>query len=436
MPEIVLVGLNHKVAPVEVRERLAFNAGGLKEALRRFGRGNGGCKSYGSEGVILSTCNRLEVYTLASCLDDGESSVCRLLEDCHGEDSAVFRPHLYARSDNNAANHLFSVAAGLDSMVVGEHQILGQVTEAMETALAENAAGKVLSALFRHAIEAGKRARTETAISQGTTSISHVGVELARKIFGDLTPCHVLLVGAGEMAELAAQALVESGAERITVLNRTRERAEGLAKRFDARPLGWERLDEALSWADIVITSTAAPHAVIRPPQVEAANRRRRQRPLFLIDIAVPRDVDPDVARIGNVYLYDIDDLEKVVEESLADRRREVPKVEKIVAEVEEDFMAWYRSLNVVPTIVDIRRQAHHVQQAEVERALRRLPNLSDDDREIVQAMAKRIVNKLLHHPTICLKEHANCSDGYQYAEIARDLFGTDGHEDRKGDPS
>jgi glutamyl-tRNA reductase len=321
-------------------------------------------------------------------------------------------------------------------MVLGEHQILGQVTEAMETALAENAAGKVLSALFRHAIEAGKRARTETAISQGTTSISHVGVELARKIFGDLSPCHVLVVGAGEMAELAAQALVESGAERITVLNRTRERAKALAKQFDARPLGWDRLDEALAWADIVITSTAAPHAVIRPPQVEAANRHRRQRPLFLIDIAVPRDVDPGVARIGNVYLYDIDDLEKVIEESLADRRREVPKVEKIIAEVEEDFMAWYRSLDVVPTIVDIRRQAHHVQHAEVERALRRLPNLSDDDREIVQAMAKRIVNKLLHQPTICLKEHANCSDGYRYAEIARDLFGTDGHEDRKGDPS
>jgi glutamyl-tRNA reductase len=287
----------------------------------------------------------------------------------------------------------------------------------------------VLSVLFRRAIEAGKRARTETAISQGTTSISHIAVELAHKIFGDLGSCHVLLIGAGEMAELAAQTLVESGAESLSILNRTLERAEELAERFGARALGWNRLNEALIWADIIIASTAAPHAIIRPDGMRRASAQRRHRPLFLIDIAVPRDVDPRVEQLEGVYLYDIDDLEAVVENSLAERRREVPKVEAIVQEAQEEFIAWYQSLGIVPTIVDMRKQAHSVREAELERAFRRMEGLTDGDQEIIQAMTKRIVNKLLHHPTICLKQHASRSDGYRYAEVARDLFGLDGKE-------
>lgn len=430
MQQIVLVGLNHKVAPVEVREKLAFGRTALTDALERFGHRGDACGDYGDEGVILSTCNRLEVYALAQCMEDGEGAVCRLLEDCHGEDRDTFEPYLYTSADEDAARHLFSVAAGLDSMVLGEHQILGQVTEAMETALAQDAAGKIMSALFRHAIEAGKRARSETGISRGTTSVSHVAVELARKIFGDLSPCHVLLVGAGEMAEMAAKVLTESGAESLSILNRTQERAERLARQFEAQAFGWDELDDALIWADIVISSTAAPHAIIRPDQVHRVNRERRHRPLFIIDIAVPRDVDPEVGHLEGVYLYDIDDLEAVVQQSLEERRREVPKVEKIVAEVEEDFMTWYRSLGVVPTIVALRRGAHTMRETEVERALRRLPDLSESDQEIVQALAKRIVNKLLHHPTVCLKQHAGCSDGYRYAEVARDLFAIDGKEE------
>jgi glutamyl-tRNA reductase len=432
MQQIVLVGLNHKVAPVEVREKLAFGGEALEQALARFGPSQNTGSLYGPEGAILSTCNRLEVYTLASCLDEGEEAVCRFLEDCHGEESQAFRPYLYAFADADAVGHLFSVAAGLDSMVLGEHQILGQVTAAMEAALQQNAAGKVLSVLFRRAIEAGKRARTETAISQGTTSISHIAVELARKIFGNLGSCRVLLIGAGEMAELAAQTLVESGAKSLSILNRTLERAKELADRFDARALGWSQLNEALIWADIIITSTAAPHSIIRPDGIRRANAQRRHRPLFLIDIAVPRDVDPRVEQIEGVYLYDIDDLEAVVENSLAGRRREVPKVEAIVKEAQAEFMAWYHSLDVVPTIVDIRRQAHEVREAELERAFRRMNGMTDEDQEIIKAMTKRIVNKLLHHPTVCLKEHASCSDGYRYAEVARDLFGLDGKEDRK----
>ncbi|MGD2179135.1 MAG: glutamyl-tRNA reductase [Anaerolineae bacterium] len=432
MRNIVLVGLNHKVAPVAVREKLAFGTRLLEDALQRFSADPAGCGDYGDEGVILSTCNRLEIYTVASCLDAGQDAVCSLLEDCHGESREAFAPYLYSRADEQAAGHLFSVAAGLDSMVLGEHQILGQVTGAMEVALEQGAAGKVLSSLFRHAIEAGKRARTETAISQGTTSISHVAVELARKIFGDLSACRVLLVGAGEMAELAAQALVECGVAGLSILNRTRERAERLAARFDARPLAWEELEFALPWADIVIASTGAPHAIFRRENVSQALIQRRRRPLFFIDIAVPRNVEPAVEELEGVYRYDIDDLQRVVEDSLAERRREVPRVDTIVSEAQREFMAWYRSLDVEPTIVDLRRQAHAMREAEVERALRRLPELRDGDREIIQGMAKRIVNKLLHHPTICLKQHASYSDGYEYARVTRDLFGLDGKGDRR----
>ncbi len=424
---IVLVGLNHKLAPLDTRERLAFGSDGLREALSLFTSQGGADGDYGDAGVILSTCNRLEVYTLASCAEEGLDAVCRLLEHCHGESVDAFRSYLYTWTDERAARHLFSVAAGLDSMVLGEHEILGQVTASMETALSQAAAGKVLSALFRHAIEAGKQARTETAISEGTTSISHVAVELARKSVGDLSGCRVLLIGAGDVAELSAEALAESGVGWLSILNRTQRRGKQLAERFQAQAFAWEQLEEALHWADVVICSTAAPQTIIRPKQLRRASVSGRRRPLFLIDIAVPRDVDPRVAQMENVHLYDIDDLGTAVSGSLVERRQEVPKVEEIVAEATQAFMAWYRSLDVVPTIVGLREQAYSVREAEVERALRRLPRLNDRERQIVEAMAKRIVSKLLHGPTVCLKEVANHSEGSEYARVARDLFGVDG---------
>lgn len=421
---IVLVGLNHEVAPVAARERLAFKGEKLREALRRFSSQRGSSDHYGDEGVILSTCNRLEVYTVSRCPEEARDAACRLLEDCHGKPSDAFRRHSYTHTDERAAAHLFSVAAGLDSMVVGEHQILGQVTEAMEAALAENAAGKVLSALFRQAIEVGKRARTETSISQGTTSVSHAAVELAQKTVGNLCSKRTLLIGAGEAAELVAQALVKSGAGSLSVINRTREHAEELGEQFDARVFDWDQLEEKLSWADVVISSTGAPHTIVQPNHVHRENGR--QRPLFLIDIAVPRDIDPNVAKIDNVHLYDIDDVEAMVKTNLSERRHEVSHVEDIVAEAEHTFMAWCRSLGVVPTIVELREQAHAMREAEVEQAFRRLPALADREQQIIQALTKRIVNKLLHRPTICLKEHAGGSNGHAYAEVARDLFGVD----------
>ena len=427
---IVVVGLNHKVAPVEVREQLAFPSTFIQDALARFRPSDGSCP-YAPEGVILSTCNRLEIYTLAPSLEEGQQAVYRFLEDCHGQSRETFLPYLYTYVDEEAASHLFTVTAGLDSMVLGEDQILGQVAEAMEQAMSCGTAGKMLTALFRHAVETGKHARTKTAISQGATSVSHVAVELAQNIFGDLSACHVLLVGAGEMAELAARTMVVYGAGNLSILNRTRERAEQLAAQFEARALGWEELDEALEWADIIVASTGAPHAIFRPENVRRAIPARRSRPLFFIDIAVPRNVDPEVERLNDVYLYDIDDLEAVIEASIAERRREVPKVEVIVTEKQGEFMTWWRALDVVPTIAGLQKQAEGVRQAELERTLRRLNNVSDREKEIIQAMTKRIVNKLLHQPIVRLKKHASSYDGYQYAEVARDLFGLDEQEER-----
>ncbi|MBN1262448.1 MAG: glutamyl-tRNA reductase [Anaerolineae bacterium] len=423
---IVLVGLNHKVAPVEVRERLAFSPATLKPALARFHPDDGDCP-HASEGVILSTCNRLEIYTLSPSPQEAEAAACAFLEACHGQCRETFRPFLYTYANEEAVAHLFSVAAGLDSLVLGEFQILGQVTDALEACLECKTAGKVLTTLFRSAVETGKRARTETTISQGATSVSHVAVELARRIFGDLDACQVLLVGAGEMAELAARTLSVYGVKSLSILNRMRERAERLATEFNARPLGWDQFDSALRWADIVIASTSAPQAIFRPDNVRQALSTRRNRPLFFIDIAVPRNVDPEVDRLKGVYRYDIDDLKAVVETSLAERQREIPKVEAIVAEQQGKFMAWLCSLEVMPTIVDMRREMDRIRQGELEHTLSRLGNLSARDREIIQGMTQRIINKILHQPTIRLKEHANVSDGYYYAATVRDLFGLDG---------
>ena len=429
---IVVVGLNHKVAPVEVREELSFPRASLAEALTRLRTADGSC-AHVAEGVILSTCNRLEVYTVASSKVEGEDAVCSFLESCHGKSREAFRLYLYTYVDEEAVRHLFSVAAGLDSMVLGESEILGQVTEALEKGIESGAAGGILTALFRKAIETGKRARTETGISRGVTSVSHVAVGLAQNIFGDLSACQVVLVGAGEMVELAARAMVTCGVENLSILNRTRERAEQLAAEFGARALGWDQLDNALWWADIVLTSTGAPHTIFHPDNLRPALEMRRGRPLFFIDIAVPRNVDPQVRKLENVYLYDIDDLESVVETSMQQRWREIPKVNGIVANQLDEFIAWLRSLDVVPTIVALRQKAENIRQAELESTLRCLNGLSKREQSIVQAMTKRMINKLLHEPTIRLKERTNGRDGYMYAAVVRDLFDLDGRGRQSG---
>jgi glutamyl-tRNA reductase len=421
---IVVVGLNHKAAPVEIREKLAFTSHSLEKALQKFINDDGGGQGYAVEGVILSTCNRTEIYALAKEVDSGYEAIRRFMADFHQLPQEEFADYLYAYDDREAVAHLFAVASGIDSMIVGEPQILGQVRDAFEEAAAQRAAGGVLSALFRQAIHVGKRARTETGISQNAISVSYAAVELAKKIFGDLGSCQVLLIGAGEMGELTVENLVGNGVKGIIVANRTYQRAVGLAERFGGRAIGLDRIGQALWTADIVISSTESPHFIIKPEMVSEAMWMRRNRPLFLIDIAVPRDIDPAVQRIENTYLYNIDDLQAVVEANIRERRKEVGKVKAIIHEEVAKFMAWFRSLEVVPTITDLKNYAEEIRRAELAKALRRLGDCSEREENIINALTMSIVNKLLHQPIVRLKKHANGHNGYLYTEAIRELFG------------
>jgi glutamyl-tRNA reductase len=423
--EIVQLGLSHKTAPVEVRERLAL--ADLPGALRSLCPNNGCGPAPALEGAILSTCNRLELYAVLDDAGCGEDVLGDYLAAVSGTPRAMFEPHLQVRAGAEAVGHLCAVACGLDSLVLGESQIQGQVAECYELALAHGAAGPVISALFRTALRAGKRARTETAIDAHAASISHVAVELALQIFAALETKTAVLIGAGEMAELAAKNLVDHGVGRLLVVNRSAGRAAGLARQYGGEALGWERLPQALARSDIVISSTAAPHAILRPEMVAAAMRVRRNRSLFIIDIAVPRDVEPAVGHLGNVFLYDIDDLQQVVAGNLAQRRREVPRVQAIVREEAAAFQAWLGARQAVPTIVGLRQHVDGIRQAELDWAMSKLDGLSEKERGVVLAFSQRLVNKILHQPTVQLKHHANGRDGYRYTEVVRDLFGIDG---------
>jgi glutamyl-tRNA reductase len=433
--QILQVGLSHQTTPVEIREQLALPEAAMPAALESLCPNNGCGPGYAREGAILSTCNRLEIYAVVGCVDDGQRDIQAYLARVSNTPSEVFVPHLQLRADQAAVDHLCQVASGLDSLVLGESQIQGQVAEAHRLALAHGAAGPVINHVFRTALRAGKRARTETAINEYATSISHVAVELASQIFDDLGQKRALLIGAGEMAELAAKNLVDNGVGGLLVVNRSQGRAAVLAKQFGGEALGWERLTQALLQADIVITSTAAPHAILRPETVSAAMRMRRNRPLFLIDIAVPRDIDPAVGDLNNVFLYDIDDLEQVAEANLAQRRREIPRVQNIINEEVTEFWAWFRARDVVPTIVDLRKHVDFIREMELEWAMRKLEHLSDEERDVVLAFSQRLVNKILHQPTVRLKQRADDCEAYRYTDAIRDLFGiVDGECEPDGD--
>lgn len=421
--QIIQVGLSHKTAPVEIREQLALSEAALPAALRTLCPENGSGPGYVLEGAILSTCNRLEVYATVDNVDQGQQDLRDYLARVSGMSGTILNPHLQVRQREVAVVHLCEVACGLDSMVLGESQIQGQVAEAYQLALAHGAAGAVINALFRTALQAGKRARTETDINQYATSISHAAVELALQIFDDLAPKSALLIGAGEMAELAAKNLVDHGVGRLVVVNRSPGRAANLAQQFGGKALGWDRLAQGLWSTDIVISSTAAPHAILRPDTVMTAMRMRRNRPLFIIDIAVPRDVEPAVGDLSNVFLYDVDDLQKVVDANLEQRRREIPRVQAIIRSEVADFMAWFRSLDAVPTIVDLRRHMDHIREAELQWAMQKLEHLPERERNVILAFSQRLVNKILHQPTVRLKQHANGREAYRYAEALRDLF-------------
>jgi glutamyl-tRNA reductase len=424
--QIVQVGLSHQTAPVEVREQLALAESAIPDALGILCPDDGCGPGYALEGAILSTCNRLEVYAVTECADRGRQDLRDYVMRVTGTPQALFDVYLQVREGEAAISHLCDVACGLDSLVLGESQIQGQVADAYQMAMSHGAAGPVINALFRTALQAGKRARTETAINQHATSISHVAVELSLQIFDDLATKTALLVGAGEMAELAAKNLVDNGVGTLLVVNRSAGRAAGLAKEYGGEALGWDRLTQALWKSDIVISSTAAPHPILRRDIVSAAMRMRRNRPLFVIDIAVPRDVEPGVGKLTNVFLYDIDDLRQVLEANLEQRQREIPRVQSIVGEEVAGFLAWLRARGVVPTIVDLRKHVDGLREAELAWALNKLEGLSDQQRKVVLAFSQRLMNKILHEPTIRLKQQTNGREAYRYTEAVRDLFGID----------
>lgn len=421
--KLLLIGLSHKTAPVEVRERLAFTPAMLRSALTHFDHTHPQAHLEDvREGIILSTCNRLEVYTLVRDADTARQAVVAFLSRIFEVNPELFSQHLYVCHDEDAVQHLFRVAAGLDSMVLGEPQILGQITDAYEAALSQGAAGTVLSALFRAAIHAGKRVRTETTIGVNAASVSSVAAGLAAKLLGDLTDRQVLLIGAGEMGATAVKALQRRGVSKVVVVNRTFENAEKLANAWGGRAATFQQLPEALVAADIVITSTGAPHTILNRELLEPAMRIRPNRPLFIIDIAVPRDVAPDVTEIPHVHLRDIDDLQSQAEDNVREREMAIPHVETIVEAETTQFLKWLASLDVVSTITDLRRHIEDVRQRELDWLYHRL-DLDERERDLVANMTHRLINKILHEPTLRLKAEAATGNGALYISTMRQLF-------------
>ncbi len=413
---IVVVGLNHETAPVAVREALAFPKERLAEALARVREETGL-----AEAMILSTCNRVEVYGRSK--EPSLDAVAAFVARFHGKTADEIAPHLYRLEGDPAIRHAFRVAASLDSMVMGEPQILGQVKEAYEAAEKAGCLGSVMNALRNRAVAAAKRARTETAIGRNAVSVSHVAVELARKIFGSLRERRVLLVGAGKMSALAARQMVQDGARASVLGGRTFERAEQLAAALGGRAAPFEALRDELARADIVISGTGAPGVVIHRADVEAAQAARRSRPLFVIDIAVPRDVAEEAGKVPGVFLYDLDDVKKVAEANLRERKREAAAAEAILEEEIREFLEWRRSLEVVPLLVELRRRADEIRRAEVDKARKRLGPLTPEQESALEAATSAIVNKLLHAPTVELKQMAG--DGRpEHVSLVRRLFG------------
>jgi glutamyl-tRNA reductase len=414
---IVVVGLSHQTAPLAVREALAFPKDRLGEALER-AREEAGL----AEAMILSTCNRVEIYGRAP--EPVAPLVARFLARFHDRRPEELESHLYQLEGDAAVRHAFRVAASLESMVLGESQIFGQVKQAYEAAEEAGALGSVLNALRNRSFAAAKRARTETAIGRNAVSVSHVAVELARKIFGELRDRSVLLVGAGKMSELAARQMVRDGARAAVLGGRTLERAEQLAAALGGRAAPLEALRSEMERVDVVISGTGAPGLVVRREDVEAAQAARRLRPLFLIDIAVPRDIEPAVREVKGVFLYDLDDLRSVADANLRERRKEAASAEAILEQEIRAFLAWRESLDVVPLLVELRRRADEIRRAEVEKARRRLGALTPEQEKALDAVTSGIVNKLLHSPTVELKKMASNRHHTEHVGLIRKLFG------------
>ena len=418
---LVLVGVNHKATPVEIREKLAFNQVKLEASLEQLVR----CPEI-AENIILSTCNRVEIYARVDNSDQGIQLLKDFISDYHGLSRGSLDQYYYSYRDNQAIEHLFRVSASLDSMILGEAQILGQVKDAYSTARAFSSTGLVLNQLFEKAFNVAKKVREETGISERGVSISSAAVELAKKIFEDLENHSVMLVGTGEMAELAAKHLISYGVKTVYVASRTYERAISLAQTLNGCALDFDAFKEELYRADIVITSTAAPTFIIHKEMIEQAIHKRKNKPIFLIDIAVPRDIAPEVNDLENVYLYDIDDLQNVVNANMEERQKEAENAMEIIKEEVTKFNNWFSTLDAVPTIVEMRNRAEEMRKNEAEKTLKNLAHLSNEDQKAIHQLTQSLVNKLLHKPTINLKKKTQSKDGHVYLKAIRHLFHLD----------
>ena len=413
----IVIGVNHQTAPVEVREQFAIPEARLPEAARSLASYPGV-----EEGMVVSTCNRVE---LVARTVNGTADLHGFVRDFYGFDPGPYREYLYEHRERDAVRHVFRVASSLDSMVVGEPQILGQVKEAYATARAVGAVSSHLDALLTRAFAVAKRVRTETAIATSAVSVASVAVDLAKKIFGNLQGKTVYLVGAGKMCELSARHLLAHGAKQILVANRTYERAVALAKKFNGQAVPFEQLYETVPNADIVISSTGAPHAIFRKEHGEKFLSRRKNRPMFFIDIAVPRDIDAEMNKLDGIFVYDIDDLQQVVATHIADRRAEADRAEAIVQLEVDKFESRLQTLDVVPTIVSLQEHLETVRQAEIDRVRGRLGTLTPEQELAVEALTRGIVNKIMHTPITTLKTAAREStEATTVVDLVRKLFG------------
>jgi glutamyl-tRNA reductase len=427
---LFVAGMNHLTAPVDVREQLAFEEEKVREILADlWGRG------LFSEVMILSTCNRVEVYGVAEAPGEAREAAFSRLGAQRGVALREIEPMLYTKTKDEAVLHVFRVAASLDSMMLGEPQILGQVKEAFALAQSSSTIGPLLHSLMSQAFGVAKKVRTETEVGRHAVSISFAAVELGRKIFGGLDGKAVLLVGAGEMAELAARHLVEHGALPVYVANRTLSRAQELARQLGGAAVPFDELHAVMASVDIVIASTAAPEPIIRAADVQQALHARRSRPLFFIDIAVPRNVEPGVNDLDNAFCYDVDDLRSVVDSNLRERQREAQRAEALVAREVERFASRLKALEVVPTIVSLRDKLETIRRAELDKALARLEGADEETRRVLEALSQSIVNKILHAPMVKLRDSSGTGHGPRWGELISELFGLKGGGGRAREP-
>jgi glutamyl-tRNA reductase len=421
----VVIGLNHKTADVDLREKLAFNGPRLEDGIRQIRE-----LPEIKETVIISTCNRVEIYLTVKDVGKAFEAIKDFFVRFFEIRRESLDNALYLYDDMQAVRHIFRVSSSLDSMVVGEPQILGQLKDAFEFALERKTTGVLLNRLLKKSISVAKRIRTETKIAENAVSISFAAVELAKKIFDDLPEKTFMLLGAGEMAELAAKHMINSGVTNIVIANRTFETGCNLAKEFNGRAIHFEDYLKELVHADILICSTGAQKYVLMKDQMQKVMKERKNRPVFIIDISVPRNIDPEINDMNNVYLYDVDDLRGVVDTNILERQKEAKKAEDIIEEEIETFKKWLSSLDSVPTVIALREKAEAIKKEEMEKLMNRLPEIGEKEKKAIEGLASSIVNKLIHAPTVALKEDSEDKD-IMIATIKR-LYGLNGEDDDK----